>query len=60
MTKELELKEALSNLLAMCCDNTVGKLDTENEDEEFGALMAVGHIFKSKAGQEAYRLVKTP
>ncbi len=55
---ETRLTEALQDLLNKCCDKTVGELDLSNEDEEFGALMAVGHIFRSREGKRAYKLLE--
>ena len=55
---ETRLTEALKDLLTKCCDKTVGELDLDNENEEFGALRAVGHIFRSREGQRAYKLLE--
>lgn len=40
------LVEALETVHAYITDKAVGEIDTDNDDERFGALLMCGHLFK--------------
>jgi len=48
-----ELLKLRQDILSLLTDKNVGFIQTENDDEQFGALMAFGYAFKN-----IYRLLE--